>query len=249
MNQQKLLQKMIGMTLVALFLAACGAPAATSTPVPPTPTPVPPTATPETEDFQVVTEAVSKLVEDLSVRQFALCHLQAALWGGYDVEVQVGRGTTVDDQSHIFRMSESKFSDEISSESMGGQLATVEGKGVVLIGSQEEAFEKGIPFYITDVVFETPVLFNYTVVSNPNTSVDNAFPRIVMIGEITRSEVVQKLEPLSSNPEPQRHSWEPNGPLDGSRKTYLSILTLDVGDIRCLASNEVYLEPLAESAK
>lgn len=165
------------------------------------------------------------------------------------MKVQVSRGTTVDDQSHIFRISENKFSDEISSESMGSQLATVEGKGVVLVGSQEEAFEKGIPFYITDVVFETPILFNYTVVSNPNTSVDNAFPRIVMTSEFTRSEVVKKPEPLSSNPERQRRSWELNVPLDESRKTYLSIVTLDVGDVRCLASNEVHLEPLAESTK
>ena len=76
MNQQKLLQQIIGMTLVASLLGGCGAPAATPTPVvivvtttpqatptpvvivvtatphatptpvPPTPTPVPPTATP-----------------------------------------------------------------------------------------------------------------------------------------------------------------------------------------------------------
>jgi hypothetical protein len=40
----KLLQQMIGMTLVLLLLVGCGASAAT--PVPPTITPVPPTATP-----------------------------------------------------------------------------------------------------------------------------------------------------------------------------------------------------------
>ena len=60
MSRQKLLQQVIGVTLVVLFLVGCGAPAATpepptSTPIPPTatsvpstatPTPVPPTATP-----------------------------------------------------------------------------------------------------------------------------------------------------------------------------------------------------------
>ena len=48
MNRPKLLLQIIGVMLVALLLAACGAPAATPTPVPPTatPTPVPPTATP-----------------------------------------------------------------------------------------------------------------------------------------------------------------------------------------------------------
>ena len=57
MSCQKLLQQMVGMTLVMLLLVGCGAPAATpvseapaatATPVPPTatPTPVPPTPTP-----------------------------------------------------------------------------------------------------------------------------------------------------------------------------------------------------------
>ena len=50
MSNQKLLQQMIGVTLVMLLLAGCGAPAATpvpptATPVPPTPTPIPPTPT------------------------------------------------------------------------------------------------------------------------------------------------------------------------------------------------------------
>ena len=44
MSNQKLLQQMIGVTLVMLLLVGCGAPAAT--PVPPTPTPIPPTPTP-----------------------------------------------------------------------------------------------------------------------------------------------------------------------------------------------------------
>ena len=54
MSYQKLLQQMIGVTLVMLLLVGCGAPAATPTPAvivvttasQPTPTPVPPTATP-----------------------------------------------------------------------------------------------------------------------------------------------------------------------------------------------------------
>ena len=41
MSYQKLLQQMIGVTLVVLLLAGCGAPAATPTPVPPTPMPTP----------------------------------------------------------------------------------------------------------------------------------------------------------------------------------------------------------------
>jgi hypothetical protein len=53
MSNQKLLQQMIGVTVVMLLLVGCGAPAATlvppastPTPVPPTPMPVPPTLTP-----------------------------------------------------------------------------------------------------------------------------------------------------------------------------------------------------------
>jgi hypothetical protein len=46
MSHQKLLQHMIGVTLVALVLIGCSAPAATPTPVPPTVTTVPPTPVP-----------------------------------------------------------------------------------------------------------------------------------------------------------------------------------------------------------
>jgi len=47
MNHKRLLPQMTGLTLVLLFLVACGTPQPTPTPVPPTatPTPVPPTAT------------------------------------------------------------------------------------------------------------------------------------------------------------------------------------------------------------
>ena len=46
MNSQRLLQRMIVLTLVVLFSMACGASQATPTPVPPTATPAPPTSTP-----------------------------------------------------------------------------------------------------------------------------------------------------------------------------------------------------------
>ena len=46
MSFQKLLKQIVGVTLVALLLAGCGAPPATPTPVPPTATSIPPTDTP-----------------------------------------------------------------------------------------------------------------------------------------------------------------------------------------------------------
>ena len=46
MSYERLLQQMIGVTLVALFLAGCGAPVATPTPVPPTATTALPTPMP-----------------------------------------------------------------------------------------------------------------------------------------------------------------------------------------------------------
>ena len=57
MSYQKLLQQMIGMTLVLLLLVGCGTPAAT--PVPPTATPVPPTATPAASPIPVQTAVLT----------------------------------------------------------------------------------------------------------------------------------------------------------------------------------------------
>jgi predicted esterase len=83
MSYQKLLRQMIGVTLVMLLLAGCGAPAATPvseapavtptpepptatfTPIPPTPTPIPPTATPTPEPptaMPTVTVAPSEFI-------------------------------------------------------------------------------------------------------------------------------------------------------------------------------------------
>jgi hypothetical protein len=55
MSHQKLLQHMIGVTLVALVLIGCSAPAATPTPVPPTVTTVPSTPAPADTSTPIAT--------------------------------------------------------------------------------------------------------------------------------------------------------------------------------------------------
>jgi hypothetical protein len=84
MSNRKLLQQMIGVTLVALLLVGCGAPAATPTPVPPTstptpvpptPTPVPPTSTPVPTTGTIIgvliDQATGEPFTDISLKPFA----------------------------------------------------------------------------------------------------------------------------------------------------------------------------------
>lgn len=62
MHCQKLLQQIIGVTLVALLLSGCGTPAATPTPLVPTVTPIPPTLIPEPPGCTPASEVTKEIV-------------------------------------------------------------------------------------------------------------------------------------------------------------------------------------------
>lgn len=199
------------------------------------------------EDFGVVKEAVSKLVTDTSAREYILCHLQPAFWGAYDMEVGVAGDYTTDKKGHVLRVNNGRFTNELDP---AASSITVSRKRIVLLKSQEEAFAKGVAFYVSDVIFEPPNLLRYTVTSNPTVSVKRALARIQSVslgsgGYTSNIEIVDRPSPFSSSPQPQKRTMR--GGI--GKEDVLSIVTLTGNQDRCLCSNEVPLESLAGSAK
>jgi len=197
---------------------------------------------PAQTSFEEISQVVTQIVSSISVREFALCELHAALWGGYNVTVRVSQARTSDGQPRIFRITNGVFTHEVDPNGIS-QPALAERDGTVVIATKEEAFSKGVPFFVADPAFETPTHLTYTVHSNPGVTIDRAFGRVMMIGTFTTLEIVDTPHPISSSAQPQPGFFDLNSPLDGSRKSYFSIVTTG-NDIRCLVSNEIRLESL-----
>lgn len=197
---------------------------------------------------EVSLEEVSAAVEEhiSGVRkEWILCLLRAAVWGEYDITVDVSSGDTNDEQPRVFSIQDGEFRVSVVDGPFGSTTAKFEGH--VEIANEEEAFAKGVPFFIKDVVFEPPETLHYTVVSNPGKPVEEAFARLKSIGELTQVEIVESTRPLSSDTEPQERTFQA-GQLDRpDRKTLFGIVT--DSQLRCLSSNEIHLEAIAEAGK
>jgi hypothetical protein len=232
-----------------LTLAPSHTPAPTLTRAPTdTPTPVPtstltPTPTPDPVRVERVNERVAALVVGESVQAFARCNLDAAVWGGYDIKVTVASSYTTDQSPHVFSIINGVFSDESSTEDPSSR-ATYEGSGFVEIEDQETTFELGIPFFVTDVTFDGDSTLNYTVISNPNVSVEGVFLTIEQRSASMYSVTYDARVPFRSDPEPQQFSYTlgDETPREGS---YLAIQKYISGTNNlCLQSNHVSLDML-----
>jgi hypothetical protein len=126
------------------------------------------------ETLKSVKAALATGVTRELVREFTLCELRAAAWGRYDIAVSVGKGATQDGQPRIFQITRGKFSQKADPDT-SVQLAKVEGKGDVVFASKEEAFARGVPFFISDATLASPTELNYTVHSNPAVSLGKAY--------------------------------------------------------------------------
>lgn len=153
--------------------------------------------------------------------------------GRYDVQVEVGTGT-VDGKPVIYEVKSSRF----SSHAGGGSTVGVTRSGTVQISDQEEAFKRGVPFFIYDVKVQ-PTGIQYTVASNPRIAIDGAVARIEVAGDRIRYEIMNTPKPFSSQAELQKRFFERSGPFDG--KALLSVVTLIDQNNGCTASNEVDL--------
>ena len=191
-------------------------------------------------DDQVLVDSITSIVREDSAQEFVLCHLQPAIWGDYDVEIQVSGDYTFDRKPRVFRLFRGVFSEDIARDI---KSLKVHRNGLVQLGSKKEAFASGIPFYITDLVLEPPNLVHFTVFSNPDSTVDQGFVRIQQFrkgksGYQSRLEIVNVREPLSLYVSSQRCTIK----VDTYEGWILSVVRSHGTKFCCLISNEVPLQ-------
>ena len=256
---RKQIGKWILIVIASMFISSCGSgPASEPTLLPPptltqapthTASPVPtrtlaPTLTPIPEPVSVeqVQESLADIVVEGTVQEYARCNLDAAVWGGYDTKVTVSSGYTHDQSAHVFTIRKGVFSEEPTSENPSSP-ATFEGNGIVKIDDQETAFDLGVPFFVTDVTLAGDTI-NYTVISNPEVSIEFASISIEKRSDSGYSMVMDTNHPFSSDPEPQHLTYKLSGDAPGEG-SYLAIQKLISGTYSaCLLSNQVDLGSL-----
>jgi len=120
-----------------------------------------------------LTEALAGSISSEDVREFALCHLRAAYWGAYDLKVRIGAQATADGKARSFEWTKGGVREQLDPDS-SVTMAAVEGGGAIVFRTKEEAFAKGVPFFLADAVMVSPTELHYTVHSNPNFGIHRA---------------------------------------------------------------------------
>ena len=199
------------------------------------------------ETVKSVEAALATSVTHELVREFTLCELRAAAWGRYDVAVRVGKGATQNRQPRIFQITKGKFSQKADPDT-SVELAKVEGRGDVVVANKEEAFARGVPFFISDATLASPTELNYTVHSNPAVPVERAYFMLEFRKEHLSGTALEAPKPLSSKPEPQARTHTLSGPIDPKDKNRFEIVT-ELGTHQgCLVSNTIDLNALLKAA-
>ena len=197
----------------------------------------------QTQSKEVDVEGtVAGIVSNPDVRVFVLCQVRSAIWGGYDATVDLESAYTSDKKARSFRVKGGRLSVTVSDSN----LSTSASRGdVVRIGAMEDAFAKGVPFFIDEVRFASPPdSLSFRVWSNPAMTIKNAAPRIQKgergeSGYTTTVEIVDTHHPIATQAEPRFVTLQENR-LDG---WILSLVTTERQG-RCLVSNEVELASL-----
>jgi hypothetical protein len=188
-------------------------------------------------------EMVNKLVRDPAMAKGVLCNLQAAAWG-FDMEISLSASETSDHATHRLVVSKGRLTDKVLKEDMAPNTRLEIKNNRYVFKSQDEAFVKGVPFFVTNVSLISPTELKYTVVSNPSTPKGRwAMVRIAESGEGANVSVIG--DGFGATPEPLTRSKTFGEPLRAGKKTYLSIVFMDreSGYSQCPASNEVQLSP------
>lgn len=189
-----------------------------------------------------VEASVPGAISDVAARDYALCQLHSAIWGGYDATVNIEAAYTTDKKPRRFEISAGRLlvttpDHDVSTEASRSNL--------VKISDREDAFSKGIPFFIDDVRFAAPDSLSFRIWSNASAAIKTAAPRIQRVhraesGYTSNIEVVDTHNRISSSAEPKTVTLKEDR-LDG---WVLSVVTMDTQN-RCLASNEIDLAPLS----
>jgi hypothetical protein len=186
---------------------------------------------------------VTGIVSNPDVRVFVLCQVRSAIWGGYDATVDLESAYTSDKKARSFRVKGGRFSVTVSDRNLSTSASRAD---VVRIGAREDAFAKGVPFFIDEVRFASPPdSLSFRVWSNPAMTIKNAAPRLQLAerrsesGYSTTVEIVISHPPIATQPDPRTITFQENR-LDG---WILSLVTTEHQG-RCLVSNEVELASL-----
>lgn len=188
-------------------------------------------------------DAVTAKVSHTLVRQYTFCELRAAWWGGYDTSVTVGKRAAQDGQNHVFHLKKGVFSERTDADAKV-DFAEVKGRGEVRYASKEEAFAKGLPFFISDAVMASPTELNYTVHSNPAIKIERAKFMMEFRGDMIQGSVLESPKPFNSKPEPQARTFKLHSPVDLKHKNRFEIVTELENHQGCLVSNTVDLNAL-----
>jgi hypothetical protein len=169
----------------------------------------------------------------------------------------------------IFKIHEGKLLIKIADEASRGNITMSASDKHVLLGNSEEAFTRGVPFFISDAVFETPNLMKFTVHSNPEYKLENVFATSVTVTKSSSNDNSDLLlmnetsfrdvnNRFSTSLEQQRRSVEFKTPYNGAledesgkaKGIFFSIVS-PIYDtyVDCLSSNEINLKELAKRGK
>src|SRR4030095_10838228 len=99
-----------------------------------------------------------------------------AIWGGYDATVDVESTYTSDKKARSFRVKGGRLSVTVAD----GNLSTKASRSdLVRIAVREEAFSKGVPFFIDEVRFASPPdSLSFRVWANPAMTIKHGEQRI-----------------------------------------------------------------------
>jgi hypothetical protein len=209
----------------------------------------PPLAHPQqnaAEALKSVEAALTTSISDGLVREFTFCELRAATWGRYDVAVRVGKNAMQDSQPRIFQITKGKFNQKADPDT-SVKLAKVEGKGDVVFASKEDAFARGVPFFISDATL-SPTELTYSVHSNPAVPVARAFFMMEFRSQHMSGTALEARKPLSSKPEPQARTFKLSSPLKPEDENRFDIVTELANHQGCLVSNTIDLNALLKAA-
>ena len=163
-----------------------------------------------------VSEALAQSVSNGPLRDVATCHFQAAFWGGYDVKVRVGSGFTSDGKPRIFELTQGRFFQRIDPKEQVRYAFGEDRSGTVSLPTSQEAFRRGVPFFIADVEFESADVLRFTVLSNPEVRIERAAGQVwAEHGEDLDMVSIDMPQAFSSSPEPRVMRISLDGPHEG----------------------------------
>jgi hypothetical protein len=181
---------------------------------------------------------VNSAVSDPEARNFVMCQLRSAIWGRYDAMVEVESALTSDKKSRRFEVKSGHLTTTVSDAKLDTRTSRA---NLVRITDKDDAFSRGVPFFIDEVKFVAPDSLSFRLWSNPAKPINSAAARIQSVqrgesGYTSSVEIVDTPHPVASGTEPKVITMKENR-LDG---WVLSIVTTDRSG-RCLVSNEIEL--------